>query len=1015
MHHALARYRAFVAGLLACTSLAVLPVASAPPRPGEDRSDRLDPDTLANPARFALRDWETNTLLEVPPGTSRDVRGYGFSAVLDGPALKLEASFSMGGTHMACEGRVLDLRGTADRAVDVVFSIPFAPASGVLWWPDVQGPVRVPETPLHDRGGGAPRTSFILPRGKVRRLRLRQPAGGGCAEKPNTLWIAEIEAYGRDLNRNILRDSTSAKVTCDSSQGKYSPERLTDGSRNDRFDPDWLNRGWASADTPEPHWVEMDLGAETELARFDVYWCRERFGFTTSRRFWLERWDGRQWRRIEAKISTDAPRLGDAEKSAFRSRNAGLYTETYPLACVTDGDGNGGMGIAIPPDSPCIYRIEYAPATGTLNLTFRFGLSPLPRNPALKSRAPFRFVLFPVDGKWGFRDAVRRYYELFPQTFRRVAKLDGLWLLGDLGKIPNPHHYAYGEHGEGNAELDALWGIYTCPYVLVGQREFTTDATDYETAMAAFAALDPSLRSFYGPALKEIIENCFTQKTDGERFLLLRRRGGSLKGPAVATFPMNPDPNLYAETDRRTVAGETLEHIEGIFSRNPGVDGIYVDSLSSWGAYKNARREHFEFADLPLTHDGQGRVVMDNALAHVEFLRALRKRLPSPDKVIFGNGIRKGRAWAGFSCDVLGVEASRSVHRDASHYAFFRTIARHKPFLLLYYYNYPQMDLPREAVSEYIQSAVAFGIAPETRPFGKERERDLDLYDTFIPVLRSLGQAGWEPVTHAAVDDAEVWLERFGTGPKGLFFTLYNPTKQAKRVAVDLDLQALARKPDPPVTERVTGHRLSARQLAALELPAKSLRVLQVGNAPPPPSPPKLSRQEVVGKLFAQRRKRWGAAGGLLANGGFEGTDAKSRPLGWRFASEAPGVVRIDPHHGRTGRRCVYILDPGNPAYAEVSQAFPLVNPDRKYEVSGWAKQAENASHPGRLYFQWRGMEGRIEQGRRDFPRTSRWARFAWKLEPPPGATTLHIALGCSRPESTELWLDDVSLTEHPR
>ncbi|MCK5805296.1 MAG: carbohydrate binding domain-containing protein [Lentisphaeria bacterium] len=976
---------------------------------------RLGPEIFRHtslPAGFSLRDWDSRLLTSVQGNRVRKKEGTHVSAVSEASGFRLEADFREHPDHISCQGRILDLRQGGDRAVDVVFKIPFSPESGARWWPDILGPAEaIPEATPSQRMG-SPRSSLSFAPVKARRFRLYQPLGQGCIRQPNMLWVGELEAYGRDLNENHVRSNAVKRLAGDSNAGKYSIKQVADGLRNDNFDTNWLKRGWASKNQPVPHWIEVEFAEETELIRFDVYWCRERFGYATSRQFHLEYWDGRTWRRVDAAVTNKAPRLGDAEKAQFAERSTASYTETYPLACVTDGKGTIGLGMAIPPDSPCGFRFEYDWEERMLVLTLKFGLSALPRRAELQSQAPFRFVIFAVDGRWGFRDAVQRYYSLFPKQFERVTKLDGLWLLGRLGKIPNPHHYAYAEHGEGNAELDSFWGIYTCPYVLVGQREFSTSAGSYEEAMSKYAQLDPALRSFYGPGLKEIIENCHLQRADGKRSLLLRRRGGSLNGPAVATFPMNPDPSLYEGTDRKTAGKETLAHVASILERASGVDGIYVDSLSSWGAYKNARREHFEFADIPLTHDKQGNVVMDNALAHIEFLRALRKQMPSRDKVIFGNGIRRGRAWAAFCCDVLGVEASRSVHRGASHYAFFRTVARHKPFLLLYYYNYPKMDLPREGVSEYIQSAVAFGISPETRPFGKERERDLDLYNTFIPILRLLGQAGWEPLTHAISTDATVWLERFGTGAKGLFFTLYNPTDAPKTVGITIDHDALAYGADQPIREIVLKRRLTVANLETLELPPKSLRVLQIGSAPMPPTPPALSREAIAKQLLATRREKWKGNGDLLANGSFEVLDAQDKPIGWRLAAEAPAVAHVVSQDARAGTQCIHITDGNDRAYAEAVQTFAFIQPGKVYVLSGWVHQSEKAPDPGRLYFQWRGDEGRIEQGRRLFPRATKWTRFEWTLVPPAGATTLHLALGCSRKEATELWLDNVNLSD---
>jgi len=963
---------------------------------------------------FWLRDCATGELVPAAGAVSGDGPARRLAAAPDGVDLALEADVRILDTHVAFEGRVVDKRGDADRAVDLVFRVPFAPDGGALWWPDILGPRVESKTPAAPALVGSPQTVLSFSPLKGKRFRLYQPASGGCAKHPDRLWLAEIEAYGRDQNENLLGSDRLESVTCDSSSGKYSIGRVTDGRRNDGWDENWLNRGWTSADATCPHWVEMRFKEDVELARVDVYWCRERFGYASSRKFRLERWDGEQWQRVDAKAASEAPRLGDAEKAQFKSEDPGTSTKLYPFACVTDAARRLGLCLAIPPDAPCAFEIGYDQENRALTLTLPLGISPLPRNPALKSQVPFRFVLYQVDGHWGARDAARRYYALFPKLFERKAHLDGLWLLGDPQRIPNPHHYAYREHGEREVELDELWGIYTCPYVLVGQREFPTETKDYEAAMADFARLDPESRSFYGPALKQVIESSAVKSPDGRYTIRLRRRGGSLDGPAVATFPMNPDPSLFEGEGRKTAARETLEYTAAMMDRTPKIDGIYVDSLSAWGGYRNARRDHFEFADLPLTHTDAGVVVMDNALAHLEFLQALREQTAPRGKIVFGNGIRKRRAWAGFLCDVLGVEANKSVHRDASHYAFFRTIAYHKPFLLLYYYNYPKMELPRQGVSEYVQSAVAFGVAPETRPFGKERERDMDLYNAFIPILRQLGQAGWEPVTHAEATDAEVWLERFGTGEKGLFFTVYNPTETDKTVGLTVDRASLGCTGDLPLTELPGGRKLGRDDLARLPVPAKSLRVIRIGDAPTPPTPPVLAAETVRAKLLDVRRKRWQGQGGLLINGSFEELDARARPKGWRLAAKDGGEVRLTSEGARTGEQCIYVRDADAKGWVDVIQFFPFVDAGAEYLLSAWVRQSPNANGPGRLYFQWRGEKGKISQARHLLPSSEQWTRCEWTMRAPGGATGLSLAFGCSRKEFTELWLDDVDLTPKP-
>jgi len=927
--------------------------------------------------------------------------------------LRLDVQSQVHGDLVQFEGSITDLSGQRDRAVDVICRVPFDHKRGVLWWPDITGPAKPAGSSaaaLKQRYG-SPQTVLTFPPAKSSRWRVCQPAGAGCAKATKMMWVAELEAYGRDQNENLVRSKRVKRIGSDSTRARYSIVRVHDGSRNDRWEPNWRKRAWASDNTDKPHWIEIEFTEEAELARVDVYWSRERFGFATSQQLHLERWDGKQWLRVDAKASSEAPKLGDAEKAQFASRKEGSFTEVYPLGCVTAVDQSTGLCVAIPPGSPQVFRIEYDHGRKALALALKFGLSPLPRNPAVKSRAAFRFVLYEVDGKWGFRDAARRYYELFPDLFVRRTKLDGLWMLGDPLKVPNPHHYAYREHGEKQAELDEMWGIQTCPYVLVGQREFMTEATSHEQAMADYAKLDPTLRSFYGPGLKEIIDNCSLRHPDGRHITWLRRRGGSLKGPAVCTFPMNPDPSLWEGTERKTAGRGTLARVKETIEAFPLVDGTYVDSLSSWGGYLNARREHFEFADLPLTHDKAGNVVMDNAITHLEFLRELRTYLHGKGKILFGNGIRKKRAWAGFLCDVGGVEANRSVHRNAGHYAFFRTISYQKPFLLLYYWKYPEMDLPRHGVSEYVQSAVAFGIAPETRPFGKERARDMDLYSTFIPILRRINQAGWEPIPHGAATDRAVWLERFGAGKGGLFFTLYNPAAEAKTVGVEIDFKSIGHGAGLPIREIVTK---VTPDLTKIELPAKSLRVLQVGDAPDPPTLPVIAPEVVHAKLLELRMSKWQGQGGLLANGSFEEAYPNGRLVGWRMHTGGDAELKVADDQAKAGKRSLYVRDADRESHAGVSQVFPYVVAGRQYVLSLWVKQAEGSAHPGRVYYQWRGKEGRIKQLRHNFPRSTTWRRCEWRLTAPEGAESIGLSVGSSKRDAGEMWIDDVSLAPAP-
>jgi hypothetical protein len=206
-------------------------------------------------------------------------------------------------------------------------------------------------------------------------------------------------------------------------------------------------------------------------------------------------------------------------------------------------------------------------------------------------------------------------------------------------------------------------------------------------------------------------------------------------------------------------------------------------------------------------------------MPHVDFLRELRRR--TGGRLVFGNGIRPGRAFCGFECDIFGVETATPDLRQRNNLDFYRTIAGAKPSLFLFYP--PKDEMQRPQVEEYVQRFVALGLSPEvsTVPFGRYKQRDADLYAKFLPIYRRLDLAGWQPVTHATVEPSTLWIERFGAKPPDLYFTVYNPTDKPLDTRLTLDRRALALMPKATMTELVAGGEL-------LAVPPKSLRVVQI-------------------------------------------------------------------------------------------------------------------------------------------------------------------------------------------
>jgi len=158
----------------------------------------------------------------------------------------------------------------------------------------------------------------------------------------------------------------------------------------------------------------------------------------------------------------------DLNRSEPIKADATFAEHQYPLVVVTPPEGETGLCLAVAPSQPFIYELR-GNAKG-LTVHAPLGLTPDGEG-AVKSRAEIRFYLFPTDAAWGFRDALARYYKLFPEAFERRAPAEGMWLFAfQNSKLPNPSHYAYHEGGPGGWEYDEEHGIGTYPYTEVSSR-----------------------------------------------------------------------------------------------------------------------------------------------------------------------------------------------------------------------------------------------------------------------------------------------------------------------------------------------------------------------------------------------------------------------------------------------------------------------------------------------------------------------------------------------------------------
>jgi hypothetical protein len=71
----------------------------------------------------------------------------------------------------------------------------------------------------------------------------------------------------------------------------------------------------------------------------------------------------------------------------------------------------------------------------------------------------------------------------------------------------------------------------------------------------------------------------------------------------------------------------------------------------------------------------------------------------------------------------------------------------------------------------------------------------VELNNRFVPVLRLITGAGWQPITRARSSNSAVWLERWGpAGDGALYLTAYNPDKRPHDTTIVVDADMLGLK-----------------------------------------------------------------------------------------------------------------------------------------------------------------------------------------------------------------------------
>ena len=179
------------------------------------------------------------------------------------------------------------------------------------------------------------------------------------------------------------------------------------------------------------------------------------------------------------------------------------------------------------------------------------------------------------------------------------------------------------------------------------------------------------------------------------------------------------------------------------------------------------------------------------------FLKAVSELMHSRGMALMGNGLWGQPMQLPGVFDISGTETNWQAQGTAAFQpphpttlAFNRAMTGSGPYLYLMDTDFSTWTPARTA--SYFEICLAYGFWPSffsanaaTAVYFKNAslfERDRPIFKRFVPVLRTINAAGWEPLRRAALvgsplPTAEtVFVERFGSasGPAGLFWTVRN-------------------------------------------------------------------------------------------------------------------------------------------------------------------------------------------------------------------------------------------------
>lgn len=226
------------------------------------------------------------------------------------------------------------------------------------------------------------------------------------------------------------------------------------------------------------------------------------------------------------------------------------------------------------------------------------------------------------------------------------------------------------------------------------------------------------------------------------------------------------------------------------------VNGISMDVLVSdgvWSTLENYRTEHWNFVDIPLIFSySTKKPVLLQLFSNYEYAKTIK----NGSKIIQGNIFPNAYLFYAHLLDVLGSEIP-DIESDEK-VSLRRTLSYQKTNtnLMVWKWGNTQEPITHNEMEQYFKYEMFYGIFPSISIVGgvvidKDKtyaktysrywenqslyERDRGLFKNYIPMIKNLSAAGWEPIQYANVNNSKIKIERYGNlNNNSLFYSVGN-------------------------------------------------------------------------------------------------------------------------------------------------------------------------------------------------------------------------------------------------